>query len=440
MDDCKRYEDFLDRSLQVVSRMNKTTPPIAVGYTSDLDVVLEWNQEVFDSLISKHLKSEPSFEEGEKIDSLEDLARIMAYFMISGLGGEMEISSPDICNWLVGNFKSIKALGGTGAQCCAALGTIGYPAVVHISDKCDEVCQFLDFPSIVTVKDGQLYNLPSVSTEEMPVYHFICQYDKGLTVEINGKTFSAPVSNRLILDFDTVHKRFLPDVEYISYIEEHAKEIRVLSISGFNAMVDPETAKHDLGALVKHFSRLKAMNPDIMIYLESAHYFSCKVRDIVFEMLEQYVDFLGMNEEEVMAYAELEGLHTDKNDFDSILEGLELVRQKYPVRGIILHTKDYSAYYGKTLSVDIELGLAAGNLLSGTRARVGHYGSLQECRESLQYGFSAIGRKFQEKAEAFKSDDPEVQLTIVPSRYLEKPKCTIGLGDTFVAGVLTCFM
>ncbi len=439
MDDCNRYEDFFERSLQTVPLMDVNAPCIAVGYTSDLDVLLEWDQQVFDNLISKHLQSEPSFEEGEKIGSLEDLARILAHFITSGLGGEMEISSPDICNWLVGNFKSIKALGGTGAQCSAALGSIGYPAVVHISDKCQEVCELLNYPSILTVKDGRLRDLPSVATREMPIYHFICQYDKGTTVMVNGKTYTAPVSNRLILDFDTVHKRFLPDPAYLSYIEEHAKEIRVISISGFNAIVDPETAKSDLSTLIGHFGRLKARNPDVMIYLESAHYFSCKVREIVFKMLGQYVDYLGMNEEEVMAQAELEGIETDKNDFDSILHGLELVRQMYPLRGIILHTKDYSAYFGKKLSVDIELGLAAGNLLSGTRARVGHYGNLQECRDSLQNGFSVIGNEFCAKSRVWQAAHPEVQLTIVPSRYLERPKCTIGLGDTFVAGVLTCF-
>lgn len=439
MNDCNRYEDFLERSLQKVPQMDIKAPCIAVGYTSDLDVVLEWDQQVFDSLISEHLKSEPSFEEGEEIGSLGDLARILAHFVISGLGGEIEISSPDICNWLVENFKSTKALGGTGAQCSAALGTIGYPAVIHISDKCDDVCQFLNFPSIITVKDGRICDLPSVATQEMPIYHFICQYDKGMTVSVNGKTYVAPISNRLILDFDTVHKRFLPELSYFSYLEEHAKEIRVLSISGFNAIVKPDTAKNDLGALVAHFSKLKAKNPDIMIYLESAHYFSCKVREIVFDMLASYVDILGMNEEEVMAYAELEGIKTDSGDFDSIMNGLEIVLKKYPVHGIILHTKDYSAYYGRKLSVDIELGLAAGNLLSGTRARVGHYGNLEECRESLKYGLSVIGEEFRCKAELWQKEHQEVQLTIVPSRYLEKPKCTIGLGDTFVAGVLTCF-
>ena len=146
-----------------------------------------------------------------------------------------------------------------------------------------------------------------------------------------------------------------------------------------------------------------------------------------------------MNEEEVQACAELQGVPIDKNNFDSMIHGLSLVLRQYPVGGIILHTKDYAAYFGKPLKVDIELGLTAGNLLSGTRARTGHYGNLQECRELLQYGFSQTGAQFSAEAAAWQPQHPERQLVLVPSRYLERPRCTIGLGDTFVAGVLTCF-
>jgi len=439
MDYRSRYEEFLERSMRTTSCMDPQAPHLAVGYTSDLDVVLTWEQSIFDALIARHLHGIPAFEESQTIDSLEDLAGVLAYYVIHGLGGEMEISSPEICDWLVNNFESTKALGGTGAQCGAALGTIGYPAVIHISDKCRQVCKFLDYPSITAVKNGRLVSVPSIASDDMPVYHFICQYSKGTTVTVEGKTYVAPESNRLILEFDTIHKNFRGDAEYYTYLEEHAKEIRALSISGFNSIVDPKIAQDELKPLIAHFQRLKTANPDLTIYLESAHYLSGKVRETVFEMLGPAIDILGMNEEEVTAHTALEGMCTDKSDFDSIVRGLEFILNLYRTRGIILHTKDYSAYYGEELPVDIELGLTAGNLLSGTRARVGHYGNLEECQESLRCGFSETGLEFYSKVEAWRQTHPEKQLIVVPSRYLEQPKCTIGLGDTFVAGVLTCF-
>ena len=434
-----RYEEFLEKSRRAVPAMDPGCPHIAVGYTSDLDAVLSWDQKVFDRLIAEHLQREPSFCEGETIHTLADLASILAYFIINGLGGEMELSSPDICEWLVSNFAVTNALGGTGAQCSAALGTLGYPAVIHISDRCRPVCKLLDYPSVKTVQGGRLMPVMALAADAMPIYHFICQYDKGTQVTVSGKTLAAPVSNRLILDFDTIHKHFLPDPGYKKYLEAHAREIRVLSISGFNAIVDQKIARREIKPLVDHIRCLKQKNPALIVYLESAHYFSGKVREIIFEMLGPCIDIFGMNEEEVVAHTALEGIQTDKNDFDSIVSGLQQVIRMYGVRGIILHTKDYSAYCGAPLKADIELGLTAGNLLSGTRARVGHYGTFAECQVSLSSGFSQTGSSFMVRAAVWQAAHPETQLVLVPSRYLEHPKYTIGLGDTFVAGVLTCF-
>lgn len=307
-----RYEEFLEKSRSAVPAMNPDLPHIAVGYTSDLDAVLTWDQRVFDRLIAEHLQGEPAFCEGQKINTLADLASVLAYSILNGLGGELEISSPDICNWLVNNFAVTYALGGTGAQCSAALGTLGYPAVIHISDRCRPVCSDLDYPSVKTVKDGRLAPVMALATDAMPVYHFICQYDKDTPVTICGKTATAPVSNRLILDFDTIHKHFLPDPDYNEYLEAHAEQIRVLSISGFNAIVDQEIASRELRPLVAHIRRLKQRNPDLIVYLESAHYFSGKVREIIFEMLGPCIDFFGMNEEEVVAHTALEGIATEK--------------------------------------------------------------------------------------------------------------------------------
>ena len=103
-----------------------------------------------------------------------------------------------------------------------------------------------------------------------------------------------------------------------------------------------------------------------------------------------------------------------------------------------MHTKDYAMYYGDELKgVNLEKALTLGNLLSGTRARVGHYGNLDECRESLKLALSPAGLRFAEKLQEMKL---EKKAFLVPSRYMEKPVCTIGLGDTFVAGVQFAFV
>lgn len=156
------------------------------------------------------------------------------------------------------------------------------------------------------------------------------------------------------------------------------------NLSGYNAIIDPELTERRMQELGAHYKKVKEENPECVIYFESAHYLSQEVKNIVYKEISHYVDIMGMNEEELLAHTRELGIEIDKDDLKDVLQGLEHLIKRYKVQGIIMHTKDYSMYYGSELyGIDLEKALTLGNLLSGTRARVGHYGSLEECpRES----------------------------------------------------------
>jgi ADP-dependent phosphofructokinase/glucokinase len=78
-----------------------------------------------------------------------------------------------------------------------------------------------------------------------------------------------------------------------------------------------------------------------------------------------------------------------------------------------------------------------GNLMACTRARTGRYGSYEDCQDSLACPLSETGLRFYEELGTMKLTH---DVRLVPSRYMEKPKYTIGLGDTFVAGVQMAFV
>ena len=75
--------------------------------------------------------------------------------------------------------------------------------------------------------------------------------------------------------------------------------------------------------------------------------------------------------------------------------------------------------------------------MSATRARIGHYGTQDECCKTLELELSDRGLQMYD---AFAELPLRKFCCVVPTRYMEYPKYTIGLGDTFVAGVHTCFM
>lgn len=407
---------------------------IVFGYTSDLDVAIEWNGETFSEILSKYLKEEPRFLPGDVINSMPSFARIVSSSMIRGLGGEIDIIDDSVCEYLESRFTCARILGGTCAQGATVLTAIGFPVLVHITDRSREVTRLMDGPHVrVVAKEGVVPLLEGASAEP-PVRHFILQYPKGARITVDGVIHEAPASNRLIMDFDAIHKSLPLDRHFLDHCEAIAKDMRVYSVSGFNAILDPEIMEKRTDELAAHYRRVKSRNPDCMIYLEDAHYLRFDLKGLVFTKFAGLVDIFGMNDEELVDHAMRLGFRTDRDDLSSVLDGLEVLLRRYGMRGIVLHTKDYSLFYGNALGgVDVSKGLSLGNILAATRARTGRYGSYEDCGETLRLPLSPRGVAFSEQLARKKTG---MCAHLVPSLYMDQPTCTIGLGDTFMGGFL----
>lgn len=433
-----KYRSYLEEIPLRIEEMKKKKLYTAFGYTSDLDVLIKWDVDKFNHLLEEYLTEEPRFVEGESITNMADFARIVSYFAINGLGGELDITDINVYEYLKNSFDIRYALGGTGAQGAAALGALGVPLVLHITDRSRQVCEFLDYPEISMVCEGKLFPVMNFATDEPPVCHIILQFNKGDVLSINGKQYTIPLSNRLILDFDQIHKYLPIESDFMSYCEENASNIFSYNISGFNGIIDINILKERTTKLKEHYRKVKSNNPDCIIYLEGAHYLNPECKNYVFNELSDCIDILGMNEEEMVDLCAKWAHKVDKECLESVLAALEQNINRYPVKGIIMHTKDYSMYFGQELKKgNIEMGLTMGNLLSGTKARIGKYGSYEDCFDSLLLPLSPIGIRF---ANQLNEVNRKEYIRIVPSRYMDNPVDTIGLGDTFVAGVQLGFL
>ncbi len=430
----KAYQSLEDS----IIRRSREKTYTAMGYTSNLDLLCDFRVEKLNELLAKYM---PGKDLGEMkiakvIRTVEELLETVVYYCIHGIGGEADVENTDLVR---ASFPFRNGMGGTAVQAALALAQIGGETLVHLTDDSEEVCEQLRSPYIhVVLENGQVGHAGEVVSCNPQEIHFILQFKKGDVVRSGDQAIEIPCSNRVILTKNTVNK-YLPLWEpYFKWIEQNAKYVSSNVLSSFNSILDTEILKERLDYVKNHVRLYRRNNPEGIVYFEDAHFHDAKVRRLCVETIAPDVDILSMNEEELQyTLKEMYGYQVDINDIFSCVDGVEFLQQKLSVRrGIIVHTKDYAMFVGEPGDIDIEKGLMYGTLMATAKAANGGYGSKEQIREVLKLDMSDKGlwnlRRLQ--------DGPyRERVILVPTRYIDKPKYTIGLGDSFTGGVQMCF-
>ena len=435
-----RYAYYLDQLQHKLSRPQAWEHRPLLGFCSNADVVLSWDAAAYNQILKTYLHTAPDQGRNEQIGSMEDFARISSWYILQGIGGNMDISNVTVCDALLAAFRTEPALGGTGAQAAGALGTMGVPVDVHLTDRSKPVCAMLSGIGAMMIENGARIPVENCTDDSAPIYHFILQFQKDDVIEINGVHHQIPCSNRLILFFDPIHKWMPIASDYCSYYEQESQNLTSYLLSGFDAVVDVDVIQARLDMLTGHIAKLRQRNPKMVCYLEGAFYLNPEVKSRIMYQLGPLADIVGMNEEELAEAVAKLGRQIDLSNAKQVLDGIRLLMAEFHLRGIVLHTKDYAMYFGKPLDgVDVEQGLTLGNLMATTRARIGRYGRMDDCRETLALPLSQIGQSLVADFADLAAQNADQVLVAVPSRYMERPRYTIGLGDTFTAGVQISF-
>ena len=396
MDLKQKYQAAYDELESTVRKRAEKRRYPAMGYTSNLDLLCDFKTERLNELLEEHTPKArlDQMKAAEIIRTMQDLLETMVYYCSNGIGGEVDVENVEL---IKETFDFSYGMGGTAVQAALALNSVGCPSVVHLTDDSKEVCDILNTPQVYTVsQDGRLVHTDEIRQTNEQEPHFIIQFKKGDSL----------VSSNVL--------------------------------SSFNALLNPELLKERLNFTKEHVAAYRVGNPEGIVFFEDAHFHSIDVKKLCLETIGASVDILSMNEEELnhtLNHMYQEGV--DVEDIISSVEGAKSIRRMFGVRkGVVIHTKDYSMYVGEPLKADIERGLIYGNLLATAKANNGWYGTKEQVKEVLEFGFGDRGMKNYQTVRESKYAEETV---LVPSKYMDKPKFTIGLGDSFVGGVQMCF-
>ena len=410
----------------------------ALGYSSNLDVLLAFRTEQLNELLMKH---HPQLDIGKavpsgRIRSMQELLETIVYFCGKGIGGEVDIENPSL---LLDNFSWSYGMGGTGVQAALALAQIGCESIVHLTDDSREVLDLLNSSCIhVALEDGSLGRPCDVKSRNPGELHFILQFKKGDLIRLAGQEICIPASNRLILTKNTVNEILPLWDPYFRWIEKNACRVSSIVLSSFNSIVDPAVLLERIEYVKEHAERYHRNNPDGIVYFEDAHYHDAEVRGMCMDIIYPHVDIMSMNEEELQyTLEEMFAFHVDIDDILSCVDGTDFLRKRYGVKkGIVVHTKDYAMFVGDPGKIDIGKGLAFGVSMATAKAAFGSYGGEQEIRSILRLPFSEQGLR---NLAIIENSVWKDRVILVPTRYIDRPRYTIGLGDSFTGGMQVCF-
>ncbi len=438
MDLRQKYYDAYEALDGVIRARQEERRYPALGYTSNLDLLCDFKVERLNQLLAEHMPGAvlSEMQVAVKIRTIEDLLETMVYYCSHGIGGEVDVENTRLVEE---SFHFDYGMGGTAVQAAMALNEVGCPSVVHLTDDSREVCDILDNPYVYTVsQEGTLVHTDKIKQKQEQEPHFIIQFKKDEEIRLGEQVAVIPCSNRLILTKITVNE-FVPFSEpYFKWVEQNAVKVSSNVLSSFNALLDSKLLEERLKYVKRHIEEYRKNNPEGIVFFEDAHYHDMDVKKLCLETIYSSVDIVSLNEEE-LDYT-LNDMYRFEADIDNIIScvaGATFIRCKFGIRkGVVIHTKDYSMYVGEPLKADIERGLMYGNMLATAKAKNGWYGTREQIKEVLEFGFSAKGM---EHYQTIAESDYAGKVVLVPSKYIDTPKYTIGLGDSFAGGVQICF-
>jgi ADP-dependent phosphofructokinase/glucokinase len=327
-----------------------------------------------------------------------------------GRGGELLTRWPGGPAWISARLGAPDRyqLGGTGPQASWALATVGAASVLALADRSPEQLAVID-PRTGVCADGAVVPagslVPSGAATKLP--HCILEFTAGTACG----TLTVPRSSRIILRFgDEPIER---DEQFLAMTPALVPRAAAGLLSGLNCL--PETGVLDRGWLAG-LARVWSEAGLGVIHHELAEFPSTsRLREAA---------GLGPATSVGLSLSELYMLAGTRADPRLLARE---VAARSGARRVIVHADEWAMSVHRDDPRHTEDVLLAGNAFAAARARAGQPADVLDPADEATY------------TDDLPSGGPlgdGWRVSSVPAPHLRQPAGTVGLGDTFVAGVL----
>ena len=280
------------------------------AFNTNVDAVLKISGKRLEQLIANQKLSLQDLQDIKQTKLLnpEDVVKGIFKCFCNGIAEEWLSEEKAVYDWMMNNLGYDRLqMGGQGGIVANVLGILGVNKVkAHTNSLPKEQAeQFLKLDNIVSYdENGQEKPAYKINrNQDVPMIHWIIEFDKGDKVVVEGKEFVCPKANRFIATYDPLNLRLVFDENFVRETTGIPAEYVVLS--GMHAL----TSNNNGVALVEKV--LPIVNAwhkhGAVVHLEIASTQDIGVRKAILQKLATNVDSVGINERELIDILEVTG-------------------------------------------------------------------------------------------------------------------------------------
>lgn len=409
-DDLRTVDEARAKYAAVLGELDglvRTAPLIGTGFSVCNDHICSVGEAEFAAIV-----------EAQDDDDQEvcDLARWLHDRILNGRGGEV-LAARRGFDWIARTFRGTPTMGGTGAQVSRVLASLGVQSVLALTDRTAVQLETMDDGLCVVGDDGDLHSpreiTPSTERPNDPI--FVFQFTQGVRLRAatdDADEVTTRRSTRIIL---RAPARTLDlDDAFAAYVE--GQGVTTVLLSGFQTAA-PSAVEPTRAWFEDRFAGLAERRR--LVHFEIAEYESHEHARSTVTALAGFVNSLGMS------LSELDQLASTSDP----VEAAVAIANELGLDRLSVHADDFAFVVTTGDPALEEKALLTGCLLAATRAVTGAPVLPREMPAGTALGSLPASLRRE-------SPDPRYRLVAVPSPYTPSPRVTLGLGDTFVAGML----